>query len=409
MLYLIVEKNAPNRKLVQVDMSHPDIANAKEILPASEEEILVGVYAARDALYVLSKSGVKFQVRRMAYGKPNQWRNVHLPYPGGIFTLETSNLMSGINFALRSWVEPSQRFQYDPASNKMTELALVPKNPTDFSSLEAREVEARSADGTMVPLSVFCKKGIQLDGSHPTLFEGYGAYGDSIDPYFEPAILAWIERGGVLAWAHVRGGGEFGERWHNAGRKETKQHTIDDMIAAAHYLIDNRYTSPDHLAVRGTSAGGIAVGGALVQYPELFAAAIDNVGATDLLRFQNTPGGAANIPEFGDVAQPDGFKYLFAVSPYHHVVEGTKYPAVMGITGSNDPRVPSWVVAKMIARLQAATTSSRPVLLRVDFDEGHGLESTRSQFEQVRADEWSFILWQMGDPEFQVATEQTNK
>jgi len=238
--------------------------------------------------------------------------------------------------------------------------------------------------------------------------EGYGAYGISSDPYFDSRTLAWIERGGVYATAHVRGGGEFGEAWHNAGRKETKQHTVDDMIATAQYLIQQRYTSPQHLAVMGASAGGIAVGGSIVQHPELFVAGIDNVGMTDLLRFQTSQGGAANIPEFGDVTDPAGFKYLYAVSPYHHVVEGTKYPAVMGITGANDPRVPSWMIAKMIARLQAASTSGKPILLRVDFDEGHGLGSSRPQREKLLADIGAFILWQSGDPDFQPPAESAN-
>jgi prolyl oligopeptidase len=285
----------------------------------------------------------------------------------------------------------------------------VQKHPADFLQVEAREVNARSADGTMVPLSIVCRRDIALDGSRATVFEGYGAYGISLDAQFDPRILAWVERGGVFGIAHVRGGGEYGEDWHNAGRKETKQHTIDDMAAAARYLIANEYTSPAHLAVRGTSAGGIAVGGSVVQHPDLFAVAIGNVGATDLLRFQTTQGGAANIPEFGDVSQPEGFKYLYAVSPYHHVIEGTKYPAVLGITGVNDPRVPSWMVAKMIARLQAATGSDRSVLLRVDFDAGHGFGSSRSQREQQLADEWSFILWQTGDREFQPAPQPAEK
>jgi prolyl oligopeptidase len=208
-------------------------------------------------------------------------------------------------------------------------------------------------------------------------------------------------RGGVLATAHVRGGGEYGERWHLAGQKATKQHTIDDMIATARYLIAQKYTSPSHLAVRGTSAGGIAVGGAIVQHPELFGAAIDNVGMTNILRFQQSQGGAANIPEFGDVTNATDFKYLYNMDAYVHVRDGTRYPAVMGVTGLNDPRVPTWMVAKMIARLQAATSSGKPVLLRVDYDAGHGIGSSRTQQLSERADEWTFLLWQLGDPEFQ--------
>jgi prolyl oligopeptidase len=165
-----------------------------------------------------------------------------------------------------------------------------------------------STDGAQVPLSILCQKQIKLDGSHPTLYEGYGSYGISEDPHFDPRTLAWIERGGVTAFVHARGGGEFGEKWHQAGQKKTKQHTIDDMIAAARYLIDQGYSSPAHLSTRGTSAGGIAVGGAITQHPELFAAAIDNVGMTDALHFQSTQGGAANVPEFGDVARREDYE-----------------------------------------------------------------------------------------------------
>lgn len=153
--------------------------------------------------------------------------------------------------------------------------------------------------------------------------------------------------------------------------------------------------------MRGTSAGGIAVGGAITQHPELFSAAIDNVGVTDMLRFQTTQGGAANVPEFGDVAQKEDYGWLYAISAYHHVVPGAKYPAVMGITGTNDPRVPSWIVAKFITALQKSTSSGRPILLRVDFDAGHGLGSSRTQREEQFADEWAFLLWQTGDSEFQ--------
>ncbi len=399
-LYLLLDKNAPNRTLVSLDLSHPDINHPTVLIPPSDT-ILTGVYAAQDGLYVSEKKGVKFELRRKSYDSGAEWQTIKLPYDGTIPTVDANVLQPGVLFAMESWTQSDQAMLYDPRTNQVTNSGLVPKHPADFSAVEAREVEARSADGTMVPVSIICPKNLRLDGTHPTRYEGYGAYGISFDPFFNPNVLAWVERGGVVAIAHVRGGGEFGESWHNAGRKETKQHTIDDMVATAQYLIERHYTSPDHLAVRGTSAGGIAVGGAIVQHPELFVAAVDNVGDTDLLRFQNTQGGAANIPEFGDVNDSAGFKYLYAVSPYYHVQDGTKYPAVLGITGTNDPRVPSWAVAKMIARLQAATTSGRPVLLRVDSDAGHGIGSTRPQREQQLVDELSFILWQSGDPEFQ--------
>ena len=400
MLYLLVDKDAPNRKLIGVDLDHPDIAHATVLL-AQSKRILLGVYAAQDGLYISGKTGVKFDLRRMSYHDASKIEDLALPYNGTLSMIDANVLLPGVVFGLESWTQSRQVFAYDPQADRVSNIDLVARHPADFSNVEAREVDARSADGTAVPLSIICQRNIKLDGSHPALYEGYGSYGISIDPYFDPRVLALVERGGVWGIVHVRGGGEYGESWHSAGQKETKQHTIDDMVAAAHYLIENRYSSPAKLAVRGTSAGGISVGGSIVQHPELFAAAIDNVGMTDLLRFQMTQGGAANVPEFGDVTQAQGFKYLFAVSPYQHVVDGTKYPAVLGVTGVNDPRVPSWIVAKMIARLQAATASSRPVLLRVDFDAGHGLGSSRTQREKQIADEWSFILWQTGDPEFQ--------
>jgi prolyl oligopeptidase len=400
-LYLLLDKDAPNRKLVSIDLDHPDIEHATVIVPPSDA-VLLGIYAAKDGLYLTSKHGVGFDLRRASYSNPSKWEKVELPYPGTISGVDANVLDPGVLLGLDSWTKSYQAYLFDPATQRLSNTSLIPLNPADFSKVEAREVKAISADGTEVPLSIICRKDIVLDGSHPVLYEGYGAYGVSIDPSFSPSTLAWIEHGGVEAFVHVRGGGELGEAWHDAGRKETKQHTIDDMIAAANYLIQQRYTSPAHLAVMGTSAGGIAVGGAVVQHPELFVAAIDNVGATDLLRFQQSQGGAANIPEFGDETEPAGFKYLYAVSPYQHVVDGTSYPAVLAITGVNDPRVPSWMVAKMVARLQAANSSSRPILLRVDFDAGHGIGSSRPQRERLRADILSFILWQSGDPGFQI-------
>jgi prolyl oligopeptidase len=172
------------------------------------------------------------------------------------------------------------------------------------------------------------------------------------------------------------------------------------MISTARYLIGEKYTSPERLAVRGDSAGGISVGNSIIQHPELFAAAIDNVGVTNLLRFQLTPGGPANIPEFGDVTKPEDFNILYALSAYHQIKDGTKYPAVLALTGVNDPRVPSWMVAEFAARLQHATSSGKPVLLRVDFEGGHGFGASRTQSEQAAADQLTFLLWQLGDKEF---------
>ena len=397
--YVVLDKNAPNGKLVSVDLAHPDIAQARVVVPESGE-ILAGVYAAKDALYLVSRKGVTFNLRRSEYVAELKWSDVALPYPGAISQVNASTSEDGLIFALESWTKPTQAFSYDPEKKQVANTDLLPLDPADYSKVETREVMIDSTDGAKVPVTILMLRGLKLDGSHPAFYEGYGAYGMSINPMFFPPLLAWIERGGVFAVAHVRGGGEFGEAWHNAGRKETKQHTVDDMLATARYLISQGYTSATGLTVQGRSAGGIAVGGAIVRNPELFAAAIDNVGMTDLLRFQQTQGGAANVPEFGDVTEASGFRDLYAVSPYQHVKDGEKYPAVLGITGVNDPRVPSWQVAKMLARLTSAKASDRPMLLRVDFDAGHGFGSSREQREQILADTFSFALWQSGDPAF---------
>jgi prolyl oligopeptidase len=252
-------------------------------------------------------------------------------------------------------------------------------------------------------MSIIRAKGLQLDGSHTTHLVGYGAYGISYDAFFDPVWVAWLERGGVIAFAHVRGGGEYGEEWYRAGYKLTKQHTIDDFIGCAQYLIENKYTTPARLSGEGTSAGGILIGGAITQHPELFSAALIRVGLSNALRAEFEPNGPPNIAEFGTVTQADGFKGLYAMDAYQHVKQGTAYPGVMLTAGIHDPRVDPAQPAKMTARLQASTSSGKPVLLRVDYDAGHGMGSTRSQHDLEYADEMSFLLWQAGDPEFQAS------
>jgi prolyl oligopeptidase len=212
-------------------------------------------------------------------------------------------------------------------------------------------------------------------------------------------MLPWLNRGGVYAYAHVRGGGERGEAWHLAGMKATKQHSIDDFVAAAQYLINQKYTVPAHLGISGTSAGGIAVGGFLTQHPELISAVLYRVGITDILRSEQRATGGQNAFEYGSVSVEPEFRAMYSISPYAHVQAGTSYPAVMLETGANDPRVTSWMLTKMTARLQAAnaaTPGANPILLRVDFDAGHGIGSNRKQALELRADEFTFLGWRLG-------------
>ncbi len=398
-IYLLTHRNASNFKVVRTRLDKPDMAQATVVVPAGTA-VLKNLAAARDALYVQTLDGGIGGVLRVPFGagKPEA---IALPYQGAIGEFSVDPDQPGALLKLTSWTEPQLWYRYDPITGRTADTGLRARSPVDYSAITSVEVKARSADGTLVPLSIIHRRDLKLDGSAPTILEGYGAYGVTLDPGFNPALLAWLERGGVFAVAHVRGGGEYGEDWHRAGQKLTKPNTIADFIGCAEYLVRQRYTVPAKLAGQGGSAGGITVGGALTQRPDLFAAIIDNVGVSDSLRIELSPNGPPNIPEFGSVTTEDGFKGLYAMSAYHHVKDGARYPAVLLTTGIHDPRVDSWQMAKMTARLQAASTSGKPILLRVDYDAGHGIGSTKSQGIAEMADEWSFLLWQFGDPDFQ--------
>ncbi len=400
MAYLLTHKGASRYKVVRTSLASPDFANAEVVVPAGQA-VLTNLGVAEDALYLQQLDGGIGRVLRVGFESDAAAKLVPLPYEGAVGEFVVNPEKPGVLMKLTSWTEPQLWYAFDPAANTVADTGLRPRSPVDYSQIESREVKVVSYDGTLVPLSIVMKKGMALDGSNPTILGAYGAYGITLDPGFNPVLLAWLERGGIYATGHVRGGGEYGEDWHKAGQKSTKLNTVYDLIACAEYLIDQGYTSSAKLAAEGGSAGGITVGRALTLRPELFAAVLDEVGASDTLRFEHTPNGPPNTPEFGTVQIESEFHGLYAMSPYTHVRKGTPYPAVLLTTGANDPRVAPWEAAKMSARLQAATSSGKPVLLRVDYDAGHGIGSTKSQTNIETADQWSFLLWQFGDPGFQ--------
>ena len=402
-IYFLTHKDASTFKVVASTFASPDINSGHVVIPASKE-VIESLSPASDGLYVQSREGGFGRVRKYVL-TPNGMLTgkaviASLPFQGTVAGMQTDPTVPGAVFSLTSWTRSSQIYRVNPTGT-ITNTNLKPLAPVDMSAYTSSEVEAKSQDGTMVPLSIVYKKGLTLDGSHSTYLEGYGSYGIVINPSFSTTRLAWLERGGVFAVCHVRGSGWFGEDWHRAGMIATKHHTWEDFIACGQYLIDHKYTSSEHLAGEGTSAGGITIGRAITSRPDLFVAALDVVGESNALRSEFTPNGPPNVPEFGTVKDETGFKALADMDAYQHVVKGTKYPAVMLITGYNDPRVSSWELAKMTAALQAATTSGRPILLRVDYDAGHGfLAASRKQSEELLTDEYSFLLWQTGDPAF---------
>jgi prolyl oligopeptidase len=402
-VYLLTHKNAPNFKVVATQLSKPNFDNARTVIRAAVPNVIEQISVAADGLYVRSREGGFGGIVRIALdddGTPGKSAVVKLPYDGSINLLTTDPRVAGATFGLTAWTH-SLLYYFAAADGTVSDTHIKPLSPVDESAYTSSEVQARSADGTLVPLSLIYAKDLKLDGSHPVDMEGYGAYGITEAPSFSTTRVAWLERGGVEAICHVRGGGWYGESWHEAGMIATKPHTWEDFIACGEWLIDHGYTSNSHLAGEGTSAGGITIGRAITSRPDLFAAALDVVGVSDALRSEFSPNGPPNIPEFGTVKNEEGFHALYAMDAYQHVVNGTAYPAVMLITGFNDPRVPSWELAKFTARLQQASSSGLPILLRVDYDAGHGfLAASRSQSEQLLTDEYAFLLWQCGDPAF---------
>ncbi|MBV9271377.1 MAG: S9 family peptidase, partial [Candidatus Eremiobacteraeota bacterium] len=402
-IYFLTHKAASSFKVVASTVASPNVNSGRVVIPAGKE-VIEALSPAADGMYVQSREGGFGRIRKYALTPAGMVSGkivpVLLPFQGTIAEFATDPTVPGAVFALTSWTRSSQIYRVNPTGG-VTNTNLKPVAPVDMSGYTSTEVQAKSQDGTMVPLSIVYKKGIALDGSHPTYLEGYGSYGIVINPSFSTTRLAWLERGAVFAVCHVRGSGWYGEDWHRAGMIATKHHTWEDFVGCGQYLIDHKYTSPEHLAGEGTSAGGITIGRAITSRPDLFAAALDVVGSSNALRSEFTPNGPPNIPEFGTVKDETGFKALADMDAYQHVVKGTKYPAVMLITGYNDPRVSSWELAKMTAALQAATTSGRPILLRVDYDAGHGfLAASRKQSEELLTDEYSFLLWQTQDPAF---------
>jgi prolyl oligopeptidase len=399
-IYLLTNKGTNLRKVIRRDARKPKPSADETVVPP-DHGLITGILAAQDALYVHRLDKGLARVLRVPYGGHPHAGELTLP-DEGFATIAGSEYAPGIFVILKRWTRSAEVFNYNPRNGQLTDITgLWPSVPYDNpGNLQSVEVKVRSYDGTEVPLSIVHAKDLKLDGANPTLLEGYGAFGISHYPDFRREMVAWYERGGVYAHCHVRGGGELGEDWHQAGRQSTKPNTWRDFIACAGYLIEKKYTSPARLAGEGSSGGGILIGRAITERPDLFAAAIDEVGQSDMLRDATTANGSMNTWEFGSIATEEGFKALYAMSPYHHVQDQTKYPAVLLTTRVNDARVAPWNAAKMTARLQAATVGGKPILLRVDSG-GHQGGSGRNEEEEQEADAWAFLLWQFGIPEFQ--------
>ena len=382
--------------LVSLDIKNGQISNGAEIrIP--DKGVLSDVEAASDALYVTISEGVSSKFYRVPYG--GRISPVRLPVDGTPDAMLVSPKRAGGIFKISSWTEPAVVYDLHPQRG-WARSAIEPASKLGKSlDLVTEEVGVKSQDGVDIPLTIIHKRNLKHDSSNPTYLVGYGSYGFTIDPAFDNVFVPWFEAGGILAYAHVRGGGELGESWHAAGSKEKKPNTWRDFIVCAQYLIDDKYTSPAKLAGGGTSAGGILIGRAITERPDLFRAALISVGTTDMLRAEYQMNGPANVVEFGTTKEKTSFEQLLEMSAYHHVFSGKHYPAVLLTAGMRDPNVDVWQPAKMTAILQSVADTDRPVLLRIDPEAGHDqYSSTRAQMQSWRADQLAFLMWELGVP-----------
>jgi len=391
-VWMLSRAGAPKKAILRMPLQFPDLHHAATIV-APGENAIESYTPTESRLYVTEMVGGPTQLRVYDL-KGKEQALVTMPE---ISLMGNAVRTSGDEVLVRtqSYTRPPGYYRYGPGRAAMQETALMQTSPADFSDCEVRREFAEAPDGTKLPMNIIMKKGTKLDGQAPLLLYGYGSYGISEQPYFTPSVKLWVEQGGIYVDASVRGGGEYGDEWHQAARLGTKKQSMEDFASCARWLEDKGYSSRERLAIEGGSAGGLLVYGTLVHYPDFMKAAVAHVGYGDVLRTELSPNGEFNTTEFGTVKDSVQFRGMVAYSPYHHVQDGKTYPSVLGLTGMNDPRVASWETFKMVARLQA-TGSRNPILMRVSYDSGHGIGSSLSERDQQTADVMMFLFDQLG-------------
>jgi len=399
-LFVHTNWEAPNGRIIAVDLADPSRDRWTTVVPESEA-VIDDLSLGGGGLFVSYLKDARSELKMFG---PNGRRigDISLPTLGTVTSVSGQWKSPDALFAFTSFHLPRTIVHYQVGEGKQ-DIWAETKIPVDTEKLRVEQVWYTSRDGTRVPMFLFHAQGIKLDGSNPTLLTGYGGFNWSQTPWYSALAILWAERGGIYAVANLRGGGEFGEKWHRAGMLANKQNVFDDFIAAAEWLIQNRYTRPSRLSIMGTSNGGLLVGAALTQRPELFQAALCRYPLLDMLRYQNFLVARFWVSEYGSAENPDQFKYLYAYSPYQNVKRGTNYPAVLLVSGDGDTRVDPLHARKMTAMLQWATGSDRPVLLLYDTKSGHsGGRPLKKQIEEL-TDETSFLFWQLGTPQGRLA------
>jgi prolyl oligopeptidase len=397
-LYITTNEDAPHYRVFVTDAANAKRENWKELIPETDA-VLLGASVMGGQLFTQYEHNVASELKIFSL-QGKKLADVPQPAIGNVFAASGHYDRNEIFFGFQSFTVPPAVYHYDLTSGKTALWAKVDAPSIDPAAYDVHQEWFASKDGTKVPMFIVSKKGLARNGTNPTLLTGYGGFNISLGPTFSRSAYLWMEHGGVYAVANLRGGSEFGEDWHRAGMLEKKQNVFDDFIAASEYLIAQKYTDRDHLAILGGSNGGLLMGAMITQRPDLFRAVVCAVPLLDMLRYQNFQIAKLWIPEYGSADDAKQFDWLYAYSPYHHVKPGQEYPAILFMTADTDTRVDPMHAKKMTALMQAeaknGASKERPILLRIDTKAGHGQGKPVAKQVEESTDMYSFLFWQLG-------------
>ncbi|WP_223557798.1 prolyl oligopeptidase family serine peptidase [Chryseobacterium lathyri] len=400
-IYFLSGYNSPNYKLCKTNITAKNFKEPEVLVPEKKDEVIKQYALTKDGIYyVTARNGVEAKLYLYQNGKDIP---IKLPYVSGSIDLQSKGkTFSDIWISCSGWANDEQRFKYDLSTNtfKQENLAPIIEYP-EFKDIVVEELSIKSYDGTEVPLSLIYNKNIKRNGKNPVLMDCYGAFGESATPFFAKSYLLWVNQGGIVAIPHVRGGGEKGAQWHIDGQKNKKPNTWKDLIANAEYLIDKKLTSPKKIAIWGASAGGIAIGRAMTERPELFKVAIIESGVLNTTRFDNNGIQETSMKEYGNPNDPNEFKGLLEMDSYQYIKKGKRYPATLICAGINDPRIAPWQSTKFVAKLLTNNISKNPILLNIDYEGGHGAGIPVAQRYSNLSNIFAFAFWQLGHPDYQ--------
>jgi len=402
-VYFLAAKNSPNYKIIKTNITNPDFVNPEIIVNEDKNEIIENFEILKDGLvYSTTKNGVQAQLYFVDNNKRH--KTLNLPKKAGRIIIRSKNkYYSDLWIYTSGWLNPLKRYRYDVLKNSFKEDDISPSIIyPEFDDFIVEEIEIPSHDGFLIPVSLIYKKGLKKNKMNNVLIDGYGAYGESSSPSFQPIYLSWVLNDGVYVVSHVRGGGEKGNEWYTGGYKNTKPNTWKDLISTAEFLIKDKITSNKKIGIYGGSAGGILVGRAITERPDLFKVMICENGFLNTLRIDVAPNGPNNMKEFGNPSIREEFNAIYEMDAYHHIKKGISYPACLVTTGMNDARVAPWMSGKFVAKLRSSTTSDNPVLFAIDYNTGHGIDSSNLQLYNDYADAYAFAFWQLGHPKFKL-------